>query len=246
MYGHTFSIHLDKYQGAKLLDHMIGACLICKKPTIFFQSDCTTYIPTTNEWEFLFCIFATIWSYQCFGFLVILTVISEKAMAPHSSPLAWRIPWTEEPGGLQSMGSWRVRHDWATSLSLLTFMHWRRKWQPTPVFLPGEPQGRGAWWAAVYGVAQSPTRLKWLSSSSNSYMAYLIDGLICISLMTWILSIFSYDYLSSVCLLGQGKYLCVVRFYSYQGEFSCLHFHMDFSFLQDDLFSWNGVQLTLE
>ena len=43
----------------------------------------------------------------------------------------------------------RVRHDWATSLSLFTFMHWRRKWQPTPVFLPGESQGRGAWWAAV-------------------------------------------------------------------------------------------------
>ena len=63
-------------------------------------------------------------------------------MAPHSSPLAWKIPWTEEPGGLQSMGSLRVGHDWATSLSLLTFLHWRRKWQPTPVFLPGESQGR--------------------------------------------------------------------------------------------------------
>ena len=69
---------------------------------------------------------------------------SEKAMAPHSSTLAWKIPWAEEPGGLQSMGSWRVRHDWATSLSLFTFMHWRRKWQPTPVFLPGESQGRGS------------------------------------------------------------------------------------------------------
>ena len=68
--------------------------------------------------------------------------LSEKAMAPHSSTLAWKIPWTEEPGRLQSVGSWRVRHDWATSLSLFTFMHWRRKWQPTPVFLPGESQGR--------------------------------------------------------------------------------------------------------
>ena len=66
----------------------------------------------------------------------------EKAMAPHSSTLAWKIPWTEEPGGLQSMGSLRVGHDWATSLSLFTFMHWRRQWQPTPVFLPGESQGR--------------------------------------------------------------------------------------------------------
>ena len=65
-------------------------------------------------------------------------------MAPHSSTLAWKIPWVEEPGGLQSMGSLRVRHDWATSLSLFTFMHWRRKWQPTPVFLFGGSQGQGS------------------------------------------------------------------------------------------------------
>ena len=63
-------------------------------------------------------------------------------MATHSSTLAWKIPWMEEPGRLQSMGSLRVGHDWTTSLSLFTFMHWRRKWQPTPVFLPGESQGR--------------------------------------------------------------------------------------------------------
>ena len=79
-----------------------------------------------------------------------------------------KIPWTEEPDRLQSMGLWRVRHDWATSLSLFTFMHWRRKWQPTPVFLPGESRGRGAWWAAVYGVVQSRTQLKRLSSSSST------------------------------------------------------------------------------
>ena len=69
---------------------------------------------------------------------------TEKAMATHSSTLAWKIPWMEEPGGLQSMGSPRVGHDWATLLSLFTFMHWRRKWQPTPVFLPRESQGRGS------------------------------------------------------------------------------------------------------
>ena len=62
-------------------------------------------------------------------------------MAAHSSTLACKIPWTEEPGGLQSTGSLRVGHDLATSLSLFTFMHWRRKWQPTPVLLPGEPGG---------------------------------------------------------------------------------------------------------
>ena len=65
-------------------------------------------------------------------------------MAPHSSTPAWRLPWTEEPGGLQSMGLQRLGHDWATSLYLFTFMHWRRKWQPTPVFLPGESQGWGS------------------------------------------------------------------------------------------------------
>ena len=65
-------------------------------------------------------------------------------MAPHSSTLAWKIPWTEEPGGLQSMGSQGVWHDWRTSLSLFTLTHWRRKWQPTSVFLPGESQGRGS------------------------------------------------------------------------------------------------------
>ena len=65
-------------------------------------------------------------------------------MAPHSSTLAWKIPWMEKPGRLQSMRSLRVGHDWATSLSLFTFMNWRRKWQPTPVFLPGESQRRGS------------------------------------------------------------------------------------------------------
>ena len=65
-------------------------------------------------------------------------------MAPHSSILAWKIPWVEEPGGLQSMESLKVGHDRVTSLSLFTFMHWRRKWQPTPVLLPGESQGRGS------------------------------------------------------------------------------------------------------
>ena len=56
----------------------------------------------------------------------------EKEMATHSSTLAWRIPGTGEPGGLP------------TSLSLFTFMHWKRKWQPTPVLLPGESQGCGS------------------------------------------------------------------------------------------------------
>ena len=65
-------------------------------------------------------------------------------MAPHSSTLAWKIAWMEEPGGPQSMGSLRVGQDSATSVSLFTFLHWRWKWQPTPVFFPGESHGRGS------------------------------------------------------------------------------------------------------
>ena len=100
-------------------------------------------------------------------YLIILNM--EKEMATHFSILAWM----EKPGRLQSIGSLRVGHDWETSLSLFTFMHWRRKWQPTPVFLPREnPRDRGAWWATVYGVAQSQTRLKWLSSSSIVNILY--------------------------------------------------------------------------
>ena len=95
-------------------------------------------------------------------------------MAPHSSTLAWKIPWTEEPGGLQSMGSLRVRHDWATSLSLFTFTHWRRKWQPTPVFLPGESQGWGSLVGCRLWVAQGQTRLKQLNSSSSIQKAKII------------------------------------------------------------------------
>ena len=88
-----------------------------------------------------FLIFFSTW--KLFWNILVFNV-PEKAMAPHSSTLTWKIPWTEEPGRLQSTGSWRVRHNWATSLSLFTFMHWRRKWQPTPVFLPGESQGWGS------------------------------------------------------------------------------------------------------
>ena len=65
-------------------------------------------------------------------------------MATHSSTLAWKIPGMEEPGGPQSVGSLRVGQDSATSLSLFIFLQWRRQWQPTPLFLPGESQGRGS------------------------------------------------------------------------------------------------------
>ena len=66
------------------------------------------------------------------------------------------------------MGSIRVGHNCATSLSLFTFMHWRRKRQPLQCSCLENPRDRGAWWAAVYGVAQSWTRLKQRSSSSSN------------------------------------------------------------------------------
>ena len=92
---------------------------------------------------------------------------SEKAMAPHSSTLAWKIPWTEDPGGLQSMESLRVRHDWVTSLSLLCTGEGYGN--PLQCSCLENPRNGGAWWAAFYGVTQSQTRLKRLSSSSSSY-----------------------------------------------------------------------------
>ena len=80
------------------------------------------------------------------------------AMAPHSSTPGWKIPWTEEPGKLQSMGSLRVGHNWATSVSLFTFIHWRRKWQPAAVFLPGESQGqRSLVGCRLWGHSESDT-----------------------------------------------------------------------------------------
>ena len=84
-------------------------------------------------------------------------------MAPHSSTLAWKIPWMDEPSRLQSMGSLRVRHDWATSLSCIG----EGNGNPLQCSCLEKPRDGGAWWAAIYRVAQSRTRLKWLSSSSS-------------------------------------------------------------------------------
>ena len=104
---------------------------------------------------------------------------TEKAMAPHSSTLVWKIPWMEEPGGLQSMGSLRVGHDWMTSLSIFTFTHWRRNWQPTPVFLPWKSQGWGSlvgcrlWvghdWSDLAAAAAAAHRIKWPKYWSFSF-----------------------------------------------------------------------------
>ena len=86
-------------------------------------------------------------------------------MAPHSSTLAWKAPWTEEPGGLQSMGSLRVGHDRATSLSCVG----EGNGNPLQCSCLGNPRDGGAWWAAISGVAQSQTQVKQLSSSSSYF-----------------------------------------------------------------------------
>ena len=98
--------------------------------------------------------------------------LSEKAMAPHSSTLAWKIPWTEEPGRLQSMGLLRVdtteRLPFHFSLSCIG----GGNGNPLQCSCLENPRDGGAWWAAVYGVAPSRTRLKRLSSSSSTFPVY--------------------------------------------------------------------------
>ena len=93
------------------------------------------------------------------NFIWLFYCLVEKAMAPHSRTLAWKIPWTEEPGRLQSMGSLRVGHNWVTSLSLFTFMQGEGNGNPLQCSCLENPTDRGAWWTTVPGVAKSWTSL---------------------------------------------------------------------------------------
>ena len=120
----------------------------------------TWKLKENSPWVFLFPLREYVQIYM------FLHIRSEKAMAPHSSTLAWKIPWAEEPGRLQSMGSLRVGHDWATSLSLSCIGEGNGN--PLQCSCLENPRDRGAWWVAIYGVAQNRTRLKWLSSSSST------------------------------------------------------------------------------
>ena len=97
-------------------------------------------------------------------------------MAPHSTTLAWKIPWTEEPGGLQSMGSRRVGHDWGTYFHFLLSCIGEGNGNPLQCSCLENPRDEGAWWAAVSGVAQSRTRLKRLSSSSSRAIMKMLVG----------------------------------------------------------------------
>ena len=124
-------------------------------------------------------------------------------MAPHSSTLAWKIPCMEDPGRLQSVGSLRVEHDWVTSLSLFTFIG-EGDGNPLQCSCLENPRDGGAWWAAIYGVIHSRTRLKWLSSSSSSSsivspsICHEVMGLDAIILVFWMLSFKPNFSLSSV------------------------------------------------
>ena len=145
-------------------------------------------IPGTGEPGGLLSVGSHTVGHDWSGLAAAAVKFSEKAMAPHSSTLAWKIPWMEEPGRLQSMGSRRVGHGWATSLSLFTFMHWRRKWQPTPVFLPGESQGRGSLMGCrLWGHTESDTT-EVTSKQPSSYMS-----------VTTIQTCGLYNFKSSVC-----------------------------------------------
>ena len=106
------------------------------------------------------------------NFYHVLLIFMEKAMAPHSSTLAWEIQWTEEPGRLQSMGLLRVGHDWVTSLSLSCIGEGNGN--PLQCSCLENPRIGGAWWAAIYGVTQSRTQLKWLSSSSSNILLSMV------------------------------------------------------------------------
>ena len=97
-------------------------------------------------------------------------VLRRRQWHPHSSTLAWKIPWTEEPGRLQSMGSLRIGPDWAISLSLSCIGEGNGT--PLQYSCLENPRDGGAWWAVIYGVAQSQTRLKRLSN--NLYSRFLI------------------------------------------------------------------------
>ena len=113
-------------------------CFICSNLLLYF-----------GLW--IFSLHFLLWTYKLFSFFFFFnSLVNTINGEGNGTPLQYSFlenPWTEEPGRLQSTGSLRVWHDWATWLSLFSFMHWRRKWQPTPVFLPGESQG----WRSLVG-----------------------------------------------------------------------------------------------
>ena len=131
------------------------------------QQNIYSIIPLGSPWLLLLAA-SILYFFKKKKVLMITTIGSHwQWMAPHSSTLAWKMPWTEEPSRLQSMRSLRVRHDWATSLHFSLSRIGEGNGIPLQCSCLENPGDGGAWWAAVYGVAQSRTRLKRLSSSST-------------------------------------------------------------------------------
>ena len=165
---------------------------------------------------------------------IIYLQVSEKAVTTHSSALAWKIPYTGEPGRLQSMGSWRVGHDWVTSLALFTFMQWRRKWQPIPVFLPGESQGRQSLVGCrILGCTESDTTAVTAAAAASPGIwgrwHFDTNGIWHTNLTYKILSTSElYLYMCS-----SMNVQCTISTWS--SELSCLCLHM---FLLEVMFSW--------
>ena len=140
-------LKLTSIESVMLSNHLIFCHPLLLLPSIFpsirvFSNELALHIRWPKYWGFSFSIspfkeysglISLRISFRILSYILLITPLQYSRL---------EIPWTEEPGGLQSMGPLRVGHDWATSLSLFIFMHWRRKWQPTPVFLPGESQGQ--------------------------------------------------------------------------------------------------------
>ena len=120
--------------------------------------------------DIIFCILIS-----CLFLYGVLILIREKAMAPHSSTVAQRIPWMERPGGLQSMGSVRVDTTERLRFHFPLSCIGEGTGNPLQCSCLESPRDGGAWWAAVYGVAQGRTRLKRLSSSSSSSCIYKME-----------------------------------------------------------------------
>ena len=164
----------------------------------FFFQDSSMYLIAFNSWIILCCMdiphliclciaWRAIWVVSTFWLIWIILLWLEKEMATHSSILAWRIPWTGEPGGLLSMGSHRIGHDWS-DLACMHACIGEGNGNPLQYSCLENPRDRGAWWAAIYGVTQSQTQLTQLSSSSYEYLSVFM--LLCGHMFSALLDIY--------------------------------------------------------
>ena len=159
----------------------------------------------------------------------------EKTMAPHSSTLAWRIPWTEEPGRLQSMRSLGVGLDWATSLSLLCIGEGNDN--PLQCSCLKNPREGGAWWVAVYGLAQSPTRLKW---RSVPWAALILGGWTApISEKQWLMEL-----LKSGMVVWRQRQRLLLQFSALQAPGSCSELNICFMLTRVSLMKFPHIFLS--